>query len=1530
MSQKDKSLLRLATGIMSALVVSLLVVYFARKYQLVMSKALFPDSILLANMISVAISLFAFSRYVVLRERLLEFMAFAFLIGGFARIAGVIVSDLGVFSGSNQAFVFLLAAWQSGRFLLALMLAVGTVLMWIFPKSKSAIFDIFASVAITAVIIAVIALLATRFSLLRDMSLESLHSASLLVSGLFLISFLGVSGNYMKYPTLFNYSMSITLFFLAFAGVESSFSKTVTDTPATAAMGLTMLGYLIGAIGSLTDVGQIFNEYVRSSERLKAANQELQKYEIYLEKVPDPILITDEEGLTLYVNPAFEENFGFSLSEVKEKGPYDIYEPSDREDAERYLGRVNEGKGGGCELAILKRDGQRIETLLNSALIIIDGKSLGRITIFRDITERKLLEDRNQVLSAAVENTGESISLTDPGGRVTYLNSAAEDLFGYTLDNLPNGSLWALVSPSFGYSKAREIYVTTVRNGSWKGEVLNRRNDGTEYYISLSTSSIKDNEGKVIALVGICEDITEKKWEGKRKEALYRVAQMAISSERLSDLAQSATSLFSEILGAPLVVIYFFDEKNATLELAASHEGEDRNLRIPMLLRLQANSVADSVKAVKSRKMIFSESLSRTEFAEFTADPSLQESKGLVSVPLISSGDLIGVVQYVTMAAAGSVRYEMDLAEVAATELAVGVQRLKLVSKIAEQADQLEKIFAGATEGILLVNRLGKILLMNEGGKEIFGIKDIPEIVFGQYAEEFGIRKLDGSPLSDDVNPIKLSALDGKNIRNFELATTRAGMVRILSISASPLIDPGGSLGGAVAIFSDITDRKRNEERIAYQAMLLGEVNDAIIASDRKGSVTSWNPAAERLYGWNSKEVVGRQYDEVIRFSHMANVRNEMLEELERNSLWRGEVVNYSKDGKELHIDSSVALVRDSAGTATGTVYINRDITDQKKNEIAIKKQNERLSVINKTAFAVRNALDVSEILNKSLSSLLEFEDFSAAAVYLRNEVSGKLELTSAFGFSSEFEKAELELDSTQGPLGEVMSQVEARRYTEKDDSGRPGEIVEMLNREGLACTIFAPIVGTRKPQGVLIAGCKEKSEATQADMEFVTMVSRVIGSALDSAMLYSDVLEKSKELQDTNEQLMMSKVWVEDANAQLVQANQQLEEASKLKSQFLANMSHELRTPLNSIIGFTNLILTDDLQPPTGDQKEGLDIVLRNAKNLLALINDILDLSKIEAGRMTISPEEFAIDTLVGEALATVEPLVGEKPVKLLKEINPAVPHLQSDPARIKQIILNLLSNAAKFTEEGHVKVIAKMVDENFMSLSVEDTGTGIPQDFLEVIFEEFRQVDGTSTRRHGGTGLGLAISRKLSRILGGNLTVQSEVGKGSIFTLTVPVFYRSSEKDESERNVESPPSSSLSIKDAKNPAAKTNLVICIDDDPDVLLLLKNHLVSEGFEFLGLTDSREAVEAVRKYRPLLVTLDIMMPYKDGWQVLQELKSDPDLKEIPCNHSYCSRQQGSCSLPWGRFLSGQTCACGQNYFRREKSCRNGRRGDTRR
>ena len=1352
--KQNRGLFSLVVGVGGALLLSIVIAIIGILLHVSIDIRILLDTVLITNMISVAISLFAFSRYVVSKDRLLEFIALAFLIGGFMRVTAILVADLGDVGGVQHAFNFQLAAWQGGSFLLALLLAVGTVLVWIHPKPKSSLLDVIIGIVISAIVVTIVVFLSQGYELGNKLSSGNLPPLNIAIAVLFLIAFVGVSRNYLKFPTLFNYSISVALFMLMLGTLAGAFSRDIGDSFSAVHLGILTIAYVIGAVGSLVDVGQIFADYVRSSDGLKAANRELLKYQVYLEKVPDPIRIVNETGFPLYVNPAFENVFGYTLAEMRVKPIEHLYDQDEREKAGRYAELVEQGLASELELTVVTKKRERREVLLNSAPIVIEGKKLGAITAYRDITGRKQLEHRNQVLSAAVENTDEAIALTDSEGLVTYLNSAAEKLFGYTLGELPGRSLWTIVSPSFGYHKARDIFVQTARKGSWRGEVLNRKRDGTEYYISLSTSSIKDANGEIIALVGVCEDITEKKWEEKRKETAYRVAQLAFSSGTVAELADSAVEFLTDVLGSPLSALYSYEEAGASLRLLAQRNVLGKIPSVPLTQKFESGSETNAERAAKLCKMVFSRSLAETEFSDFYSEPFFRDAMGLISLPLVSSGQLVGVLQYVSVAAPGNIKYEAELADATAMEIAAGFQKLRLGGKVAEQADQLEKIFASAAEGIALVDRNGSVILMNEGGRKIFGVTETPGLKFSDYPVALGVRNLDGTPLSEDENPVKVAAVDGKDVRNSELLVARNGTERIISISASPLIDPGREVSGAVVTFSDITDQKRNE--------------------------------------------------------------------------------------------------------------------------LAVKKQNRRLSVINRTAMAVKDALDVFEIVNKSLARLMEFEGISAAAVYLINETADNMNLAASLGFSASFLKEEgiHSLPLADGELYESMKLGIPKEIPSISEELSPSVIFQALRREMMTSAVVVPIIGTRKTHGALLAVSREPIEFEESDLEFFVMISRVLGGAVENAFLYSDILEKSRELEDFNEQLRISKQWVEEANGQLVLANQQLEEASRLKSQFLANMSHELRTPLNSIIGFTNLVLTDDVTPPTGEQKEGLEIVLRNARNLLALINDILDLSKIEAGKITISSEQFSLDALIGDSLSTVAPLVAGKQVELLSEIDPAIPEFESDPARIKQIILNLLSNAAKFTESGHIKVIAKLMEGNLVSIAVEDTGSGIPAGSLELIFEEFRQVDGSNTRKHGGTGLGLAISRKLARMLGGDLTVRSEAGNGATFTVTLPTVYKLAGKNEVYAGTEAPPTSD-------GPLNANNLIVCVDDDPEVLVLLKSHLEGEGFEFVGVTDSTRALGTVKEMKPILVTLDIMMPEKDGWQVLHELKADPEVKDIP-------------------------------------------------
>jgi signal transduction histidine kinase len=244
----------------------------------------------------------------------------------------------------------------------------------------------------------------------------------------------------------------------------------------------------------------------------------------------------------------------------------------------------------------------------------------------------------------------------------------------------------------------------------------------------------------------------------------------------------------------------------------------------------------------------------------------------------------------------------------------------------------------------------------------------------------------------------------------------------------------------------------------------------------------------------------------------------------------------------------------------------------------------------------------------------------------------------------------------------------------------------------------------------------------------------------------------------------------IADRTQELVIANQRLDQASRYKSQFLANVSHELRTPLNAIIGFTRLVLRKTEGQIPNLQTENLQKVLISAEHLLQLINGLLDLSKIEAGRMEVLPESFRLDEVIEKAASTVEPMLKDDSVRLVREIALDIPPINTDREKFEQILLNLLSNAAKFTERGEIKISAWQ-ENGFLKVAVSDTGIGMEREALQYIFEEFRRVDVAGTRKYSGTGLGLAIVKKLVTLLGGEISVESELGKGSTFTVKLPI---------------------------------------------------------------------------------------------------------------------------------------------------------------
>lgn len=343
-------------------------------------------------------------------------------------------------------------------------------------------------------------------------------------------------------------------------------------------------------------------------------------------------------------------------------------------------------------------------------------------------------------------------------------------------------------------------------------------------------------------------------------------------------------------------------------------------------------------------------------------------------------------------------------------------------------------------------------------------------------------------------------------------------------------------------------------------------------------------------------------------------------------------------------------------------------------------------------------------------------------------------------------------------------------------------------------------------------------------------------------------------------------------AKRQAEQALLEAEKANLAKSEFLANMSHEIRTPMNGILGFAEVLMQQELNTK---QQESIKIIQQCGEQLMDLINDILDLSKIESGKLTIEERVFSLRKIIHEAVNVIESRLQARNIEIKINIEQNLhDHFKGDATRIRQVLYNLISNAAKFTHRGYIKISvgADVLDafgqQMNLFFSVEDTGIGIPKEKLKLIFEAFTQADGSTTRKYGGTGLGLTICKSLTRLMGGELSVKSEVNKGSVFSFNIPVDkVEIIEQDKSQ--------------EARSVEIKNGTVLVVEDDCTTRQLIKNYLERAGYAVISTEQGKEAITLAKIYQPNVILLDILLPDLTGWEVLQRIKTSEDTREIP-------------------------------------------------
>ncbi|ANE51447.1 response regulator [Flavisolibacter tropicus] len=429
--------------------------------------------------------------------------------------------------------------------------------------------------------------------------------------------------------------------------------------------------------------------------------------------------------------------------------------------------------------------------------------------------------------------------------------------------------------------------------------------------------------------------------------------------------------------------------------------------------------------------------------------------------------------------------------------------------------------------------------------------------------------------------------------------------------------------------------------------------------------------------------------------------------------------------------------------------------------------------------------------------------------------------------------------------------------------------------------------------------------EALNAELEMNTQ--RLQASEEELKVQQEELMQANQELEERSKLLEERNQIIQQRNLEIQRKAEELEISTKYKSEFLANMSHELRTPLNSILLLSRLLAENNEKTLTSDQVEYAQVIQSSGSGLLSLIDEILDLSKIEAGKMELEFAPTAVRDMTSGLRSLFAPMAKEKGIDFNVQIEPSVPALiETDRMRLEQILKNLLSNALKFTTQGAVDLSVSTLSErpSFIRFSVKDTGIGIPQEKQQAVFEAFQQADGSTRRRFGGTGLGLSISRELVRILGGEIKLTSEVGQGSEFTLFIPTHKTEvASTPPIEPIVTTPvshkintPEESLSVKRKRYiateiPAAlpddrtvikpQDKVILIIEDDAGFAKALLDYTRTKGYKGLVAVRGDEGIELAKQFKPIGILLDLQLPVKDGWEVMEALKSAPQTRHIP-------------------------------------------------
>jgi len=1227
---------------------------------------------------------------------------------------------------------------------------------------------------------------------------------------------------------------------------------------------------------------------VTDQRGLESQLREQQNYSRGLiEASVDALMTVDPSGVITDVNEQTVKLTGFNRKQLIGSAFLKYFTDPDR--ARAGVAQTFEaGVVTNYELVLRAKSGLETVVSFNASVFKdTNGKVAGILAGAREITQQKKVEQElreQQVYNRGlIESNIDALMTTDPLGIITDVNKQMCAITGHSREEL-------IGTPFKNFFTDPQRAEDGIRQVLAKGRVTNyeltlRAKDGKETVVSYNATTFTGEDGHLRGVFAAARDITDQ----KRLEEQLRQAQ------------NYTRGLIESSVDAMLTVdpdLTISDVNEQTVRLT----GYSRE-------QLIGSSFPD----------YFSEPDRARAGVEKTLDEAFVTNYELTLRSRHRREILVSFNASVFKDTEGKVRGIFAVAR------DVTEQR-RLEEQIREQQNYSRGLIESSVDALVTVDPDVIVTDVNEQMIKLTGYSR-EELIGSPFKDYFTEPERASSG-------VRLTLKEGA-VTNHELVLrSKAGRRTVVSFNAGTFRDTAGNIAGILAAARDITAGKRLEEQLreqqVYNRGLIESSVDALMTVDPSGVITDVNAQTVKLTGFNRKQLVGSPFKDY--FTEPDRAAAGVKETFAAGQVINYELVARNKTGRKLPVSFNAAVFKDTAGQVMGILAAARDITLQKRIEGELREQQtytRSLIESNIDALMTTDPLGIITDVNKQMCEITGYtreeligtpfknyftdpmraeagvrqvlgEDkvtnyeltvrakdgrktvvsynaatFKSADGRLRGVFAAARDITEQKRLESQITQRNRELTEATGFLNNVLESSTEYSIIAKDLDGNiltwnegarrnygynAEEMVGKGNTSllhtpediasGRVRGLFDQALATGKSEGVFKRRRKNGDRFTAS----VSMTLRrdAAGKPIGYLLISKDITE-----QKLLEQQLKRK------NEELEEQYRRVQEANRLKSEFLANMSHELRTPLNAIIGFSELMFDSKVGVLAPEHKEFTGDILTSARHLLQLINDVLDLAKVEAGKMEFSPEPLDLSKLVGEVRDVVRTMMAKSRIKVTADVAPEVGRIVADPGKLKQVLYNYLSNALKFSNEGgEVLVRARPHGPDHFRLEVEDRGIGIRPEDMNRLFVEFQQLDASIAKKYQGTGLGLALTKRIIEAQGGRVGVSSVPGQGSVFWAELPRIAHA----EPVAIRSTPPAASV---------GEASRILVVEDNPAERAALTSTLARAGYHVEFAHSGSAALALCRERAYAAITLDLLLPDQNGWEVLRGLRALP-------------------------------------------------------